>query len=107
MAGADDVRVVALTAAVLDVRGADRDAALALLLGVVDLVEGLGLAAEELGRGLGDRRGQGGLAVVDVPDGADVEVLDGHCLVLFSLCVLKNAVWVVVAVASTLSNPRR
>jgi hypothetical protein len=50
--------------------------ALLLFLRVVDLVEGS--EGVDLGhlvvQHLGDRRGQRGLAVVDVPDGADVDV---------------------------------
>src|SRR5207245_9436643 len=57
-----------------DVGDRDRDAALSLLRGLVDLVEG-GEVGEPLGGlALGDRRGQGGLAVVDVADRADVHV---------------------------------
>jgi hypothetical protein len=60
---------------VLDVRGVDRDAALTLLGRCVDRREvahrGVGAL---LGQHLRDRRGQGRLAVVDVTDGADVDV---------------------------------
>ena len=74
MAGAVDVGVVARLGLVLDVGDGDGDAALALLGRVVDGVEGavLGLALER--QVLGDGRGQAGLAVVDVPDRADVHV---------------------------------
>ena len=75
--GAVDVRVVALLGLVLDVRDRDRDAPLALLGGLVDLVEGLGVRVERrvlVVQGLRDRRGERGLAVVDVTDGADVDV---------------------------------
>src|SRR6202007_168076 len=74
--GAVHVRVVPLVGLVLDVRDRDGDPALLLFLRVVDLVEG----SEGVDFGhpvvqhLGDRRGQRGLAVVDVPDGADVDV---------------------------------
>ena len=70
------VRVVPLVGLVLDVGDRDGDAALLLLLRVVDLIEG----GERVdGRHLvvqhlGDRRGQSRLAVVDVPDSADVDV---------------------------------
>src|SRR5581483_10653540 len=61
---------------ILDVRDRDRDAALLLLLRVVDLVERV--EGVNLGHLVvqhpGDRRGQRGLAVVDVPDRADVDV---------------------------------
>src|SRR5438876_8847158 len=70
-----DVRVVAVLGLVLDVRGGDRDPARFLLRSVVDLVEGLDLAAAHLlGQHFRDRRGQGRLAVVDVTDRADVDV---------------------------------
>src|SRR5690606_5523340 len=59
------------------------DPALLLFGSVVDLLEALLV----FGEGVGDRRGQGGLAVVDVTDGADVyvrlialELLLGHAL---------------------------
>ena len=89
VARAVDVGVVARVGLVLDVGDGDGDAALALLGGVVDRVEGavLGLALE--GEVLGDRRGQARLAVVDVADRADVDVrlgalelLLGHVTVL-------------------------
>ena len=74
VAGAVDVGVVAGVGLVLDVGDGDGDAPLALLGGVVDGVEGavLGLALER--EVLGDGRGQARLAVVDVTDGADVDV---------------------------------
>ena len=74
VAGAVDVRVVALVGLVLDVADGDGDAASALLGRVVDvgIVHELGLALE--GQDLGDGGGEGGLAVVDVPDRADVDV---------------------------------
>src|SRR5687768_1165168 len=51
------------------------DLTLLLLGSVVDLLEGLDLGPSDLGREhLGDRRGQRRLAVVDVTDGADVDV---------------------------------
>ena len=71
-----DVRVVARLGLVLDVRDRDRDAALLLLGRLVDLVEGRGLVEVRVlvVQHLGDRRGQRRLAVVDVTDGADVDV---------------------------------
>src|SRR5215472_14707352 len=71
-----DVRVVPLLGLILDVRDRDRDAALLLFLRVVDLVEGVeGVHIRVLVvQHLGDRRGQGRLTVVDVADGADVDV---------------------------------
>jgi hypothetical protein len=60
------------------------DAARLLLGGVVDGLEGpvlhLGVL---LGQHLGDGAGQHGLAVVDVPDGADVQVRLGPLEFLF------------------------
>src|SRR5574337_255919 len=75
VAGAVDVRVVPVRGLVLDVRGVDGDAALALLRRLIDLVEGdeVDLRVCRV-QDLRDRRGQGGLAVVDVPDGPDVHV---------------------------------
>ena len=73
VAGTVDVRVVALVGLVLDVRGVDRDAALLFLRSLVDLVIG-GVGRQTLfGQDLGDRRRQGGLAVIDVSDRADVQ----------------------------------
>jgi hypothetical protein len=69
-----DVRVVPVGRLVLDVRGRDGDPALLLLGRVVDLIEGPRLSAIGLGEHLGDGRGQRRLAMVDVTDGADVDV---------------------------------
>ena len=70
-----DVRVVAVLRLVLDVRGVDRDAALALLGSVVDRRRSRARRVRALLRQhLRDRRGQGRLAVVDVTDRADVDV---------------------------------
>src|SRR5918998_717260 len=69
-----NVRIVTALGLVLDVRGRDRDAALLLLGRVVDLLERLRLPAEPLAQHLGDGRRQRRLAVVDVTDGADVDV---------------------------------
>ena len=76
VAGHVDVGVVAVLGLVLDVGDGDGDAALALLRGLVDLVEGgeLGGPADPLREHLGDRRGQRRLAVVDVPHRAHVDV---------------------------------
>ena len=74
--GAVDVRVVALLGLVLDVRDGDRDAALTLFRRLVDLVERRRLVEVRVlvVQNLGDGRRQRGLAVVDVTDGADVDV---------------------------------
>ena len=74
VAGAVDVRVVALVALVLDVGGVDRDAALFFFGGGVDLVVGHGLCLARLGQDGGDGGRQSGLAVIDVADGANVHV---------------------------------
>src|SRR4051812_33964177 len=70
------VRVVTVLRLVLDVRDRDRDAAGLLLGRLVDLVEGGRLVEVRVlvVQDLGDRRGQRRLPVVDVPDGADVDV---------------------------------
>src|SRR3954451_17003163 len=69
-----DVRVVTVLRLVLDVRGGDGDAALALFRRVVDLLEGARLAAIGLRQDLGDGRRQRGLSMVDVTDGSYVDV---------------------------------
>ncbi len=74
VAGAIDVRVVALVALIFHVRGVDRDAALFLLRRGVDRIVGARLGDALLGEHAGDRRGERGLAVVDVADRADVHV---------------------------------
>ena len=85
VAGAVDVRVVALLRLVLDVRGRDRDAARLLFRRLVDLVIGGERRPARLRENLGDRGRQRRLAVVDVADRADVamrlgtrEFLFGH-----------------------------
>ena len=84
MTGAVDVAVVARGGAVLDVGGVDGDATGLLFRGLVDLVVALGLdAGVRAGRREGDGGGQGGLAVVDVADGADVDVRLGTGKFLF------------------------
>src|SRR3954447_18448158 len=72
--GAVDVGVVTVLRLVLNVRRSDRDPALLLLRSVVDLLEAHRLAADLLRQHLGDRRGKCGLTVVDVADGAYVDV---------------------------------
>src|SRR5690606_8495807 len=73
-----DVRVVALRRLVLDVRDVDRDTALLLLGSRVDLVEvALDVRRQvrvRVRERLRDRRRQRRLTVVDVTDGADVDV---------------------------------
>src|SRR5437763_17034478 len=71
---------------VLDVGGRDRDAARLLLGGVVDRVEGAELREPLLRQDLGDRRGERGLAMVDVTDGPDVHVRLGALVLLLRHC---------------------
>ena len=72
VAGAVDVRVVALLGLVLDMRGRDRDAASLLFRRLVDLVVGSVSRAARLGQNLGDRSRQRRLAMVDMADRANV-----------------------------------
>jgi hypothetical protein len=74
VAGAVHVGVVAVAGLVLHVGGRDRDAARLLLRSLVDLVVGRKRRPARLRQNLGDRRRQRRLAVVDVPDRADVAV---------------------------------
>ena len=74
VAGAVDVRIVAVVGLVLDVRGRNRDAARLLFRRLVDLVVGGEGRAARLGQNLGDRSRQRRLAMVDVTDRADVAV---------------------------------
>ena len=75
VARAVDVRVVTGLGLVLDVRDVDGDTALALLGSLVDRscsrCQSASLWTSQV---LGDRGGQGGLTVVDVTDGTDVDV---------------------------------
>ena len=73
VAGAVDVRVVALGRLVLLMVHVDRHAARPLLGRVVDLVVLLRLRQALLRQIVGDRRGQRRLAVVDVADRSDVD----------------------------------
>ena len=66
--------IVTLLGLILHVSGVDGDAALLLLGGLVDGVIGLELGLALQGQPLGDGSGQSGLAVVDVTDGADVNM---------------------------------
>src|SRR5512139_487202 len=77
VAGAVDVGVVTLGGLVLDVSGVDGDAARLFFGRGVDLIVLLGRTAKLLRQNGGDRRGQGGLAVVNVSNGANVYVRFG------------------------------
>src|SRR5437868_14826101 len=77
---------------ILDVRGRNSDAAGLLLRRLVDLVVGRVGRPTGLRQNLGDRRRQRGLAMIDVPDRANVamrlgavEFLFGHWLCFLSL----------------------
>src|SRR5262245_58700668 len=72
--GAIDVGVVAFVALVFDVCGRDRNAALFFFGSGVDRIIGTRLGHALLREHAGDRRGERGLAVVDVTDSADVHV---------------------------------
>ena len=87
-----DVRVVARLGLVLDVGGRDGDTTPTLFRSVVDGIEGAPVATEHLGGNASECRSQRGLAVVDVTDGADVDMRFGtlkfflsHCYNLFTL----------------------
>ena len=84
VAGAVDVGVVAVGRFVLDVGGVDGDAARFFFRRCVNLVVGLGRAAKFGRQHAGDGRRQGGLAVIDVANGADVDVRLGTCKFFFS-----------------------
>ena len=86
VARAVNVGVVTSLGLVLDVSGVDGDAAGALLGGLVDLVVGgvgSGVRVSHV-QDLGDSGGQSGLAVVNVADGANVDV--GLGAVEYLLC---------------------
>jgi hypothetical protein len=65
----------------------DGDAALLFLRCVVDGVEAARLAQALVGQHGGDGGGEGGLAVVNVADGADVDVRLGPLKVSFAMVV--------------------
>ena len=84
VAGAVHMSVVALVGLILNVSGVDGDAALALLGSLIDvgIVHELSVALH--GQDLGDSGGQSGLTVVNVADGANVNVR--FCSFEFFLC---------------------
>src|SRR5690606_14264965 len=77
VAGAVNVRVVTSRGVVLYVRGVDGDTMGLFFRRVVDLIVALRFAAPGLGADGCDSSGQGGLTVVNVADGANVEVRFG------------------------------
>ncbi|MNP58330.1 hypothetical protein D3C76_1532370 [compost metagenome] len=74
MTGAVNVSVVTNGGIVLNVGGVDGDTASLLFRRVVDLVERTSGATPGLGADLGQRSSQSGLAMVNVTDGANVDV---------------------------------
>ena len=84
MARAVDVGIVALFGLIFHVGGVDRDTTGLFLGGLVDAVISLefGLALE--GQPLGDGSGQSGLAVVNVANGANVDMGFGSLKFLLS-----------------------
>src|SRR5262245_47841550 len=74
MARAIDMGIVAFVGLILDMGDGDGDAPFPLLRGVVDAVEGAEGRFPLEGQRLGDRRGERRLAMIDMPDGAHVDV---------------------------------
>ena len=87
MARAVNVGIVAGIGLIFHVSGIDGDAALLLLGGLIDGVISLELGLTLHSQILGDGGGQGGLAVVNVADGADVDM--GLGTLKFSLSHFK------------------
>ena len=69
--------VVPIGGLILDMRRGNRNAALTLFRRVVDLIERDEVAADALRENLGDRRSKRRLAMVNVADGAHIDV--GAC----------------------------
>ncbi len=74
VAGAVDVRVVALVALIFNVGGVDRNAALFFFGRIIDRIVGTRFRETFLGQHAGDSGGQSGFTMVDVTDCADVQV---------------------------------
>ena len=68
------MRIVAPPRLVLHVRRIDRDPALALLRRLIDLVKGHELRQLPTGQHLGDRRRQGRLPMIDMPDRPHIDM---------------------------------
>ena len=83
VAGAVNVRIVALLGLILNVRGVDRDTTGTLFRGLVDvrIIDEFGVALQV--QDLGDRGRQRGLAMVNVADGTNVYMGFGS----FELCL--------------------
>jgi hypothetical protein len=106
MARAVDVGVVAPGGLILDVANGDGDAARALFGRIVDLVVRDELRRALEGEHLGNRGGQRGFAVVDVADGADVDVRLGALkLLLCHCCLLLLALSGAALTAASLLEP--
>ena len=84
MARAVDVGIVTLFGLIFHVGGVDRNTTGLFLGGLVDAVIGLELSLALEGQPLGDGGGQGGFAVVNVADGADVDMGFGSLKFLLS-----------------------
>ena len=74
MARAVNVSIVTLLGLILNVSGVDGDAAFLLFGSLIDAVISLELGLALQGQPLGDSGGQSGLAVVNVADGANVNM---------------------------------
>jgi hypothetical protein len=74
VSGTVDMSVVTILCLVLDVTGVDGDLPCLLLRRTVDVLVAHCGTPSLLGQDLGDCLGEGGLAVIDVADGADVDV---------------------------------
>src|SRR5215472_16635563 len=90
VAGAVDVRIVALLGLVLDMSGRNRDAARLLLRRLVDLVVRRERRTAGFSQHLGDRRRQRRLAVVDVTDRSNVAVRFGTFKLCFGHLTLRS-----------------
>ena len=90
VAGAVDVRVVALGGLVFDVRGRDRDAARLLFRRLVDLIVGGESCAAGFRQNLRDGSRQRRLAMVDVTDRADIAMRLAAVEFLFSHLTLPS-----------------
>ena len=111
VARAVDVGVVPVLGLVLDMRGVDRDAPLALLGSLVDRIERrhCGVRAG-LGEHLGDRGCERRLAVVDVTDRSDVDVRLGALELLLAHGLLPpgtRLTWVFTLACRSTRAPRR